>query len=215
MALLSTVLDWLQTLPEPALLAGTGVLMAGESIVGLGFLIPGEAALLIASATVDSVPSFVLLWTVTTVGALLGNVIGFALGRRMGSALRETRLVRKHGAQGWDRSTAMLRKHGAWAVFFGRLIPFARSFVPAVAGSAAMSFRAFLPPVAAGAACATALPILFGAAVGAGVKHAENIVVIVIAGVVLAVLVMAVVRSRRRKALASATVEPGEPDLRP
>ena len=210
MALLSTVLDWLQTLPKPALLAGTGVLMAGESVVGLGFLIPGEAALLIAAATVDSVPSFLLLWTVTTVGALVGNVIGFALGRRMGSALRESRLIRKRGAQGWDRSTALLRKHGVWAVFFGRLIPFVRSFVPAVAGTADLPFRAFLPAATAGAAVATALPILFGAAVGAGVKHAETIIVILVAAVLLALVVNAVVRARRKKALAEgAGQDPG------
>jgi membrane-associated protein len=197
---LSNVLDWLQSLPEPALLAGTGALALGEAIIGLGFLIPGEAGLLIASATVDSVPEFFALWAVVTVGALIGNVIGFEIGRRGGSALRETKLIRKHGADGWDRAAGLLRKHGGWAVFVGRLIPFVRSFVPAVAGAAHMSYRAFLPPVMAGAACATALPILFGIGVAAGVKSASGVVLLVVAGLLLTLVVFLVIRKRRKKA---------------
>lgn len=200
---LSNVLDWLQSLPEPALLAGTGVLALGEAIIGLGFLIPGEAGLLIASATVGSVPEFFALWAVVTVGALIGNVIGFELGRRVGPALRETRLIRKHGGDGWDRAAALLRKHGRWAVFVGRLIPFVRSFVPAVAGAAHMSYRTFLPPVAAGAACSTALPILFGIGVAAGVKSASGVLLLVIVGLVVALVVI----RRRRKKTRATTVD--------
>ncbi|MEU6716751.1 hypothetical protein ABZ897_35245 [Nonomuraea sp. NPDC046802] len=55
---LFNVLDWWQSLPQAALIAGTGVISLGESIIGIGFFIPGQAALLIASATVDSVPEF-------------------------------------------------------------------------------------------------------------------------------------------------------------
>ena len=200
---LSNVLDWLQSLPEPALLAGTGVLAVGEAIIGLGFLIPGEAGLLIASATVGSVPEFFALWAVVTVGALIGNVIGFELGRRGGPALRETKLIRKHGAEGWDRAAGLLRKHGSWAVFVGRLIPFVRSFVPAVAGAAHMSYRTFLPPVMAGAACATALPILFGIGVAAGVKSANGVILLVIVGLLLALVVLLVIRKRRKKTKAT------------
>jgi membrane-associated protein len=196
---LSNVLDWLQSLPEPAMLAGTGVLVLGESIIGLGFFIPGEAALLIASATVDSVPEFFLLWAVVSVGALAGNVIGFELGRRMGAALRETGLVRKRGAQAWDKAAGMVRAHGMWAVFVGRLIPFVRSFVPAVAGAAHMSYREFLPPIAAGAACSTALPLLFGLGVAAGVKSAGDVGVLVVAGLLAVLMVVLVIRKRRKQ----------------
>lgn len=200
---LSNVLDWLQSLPEPALLAGTGALALGEAIIGLGFLIPGEAGLLIASVTVGSVPEFFALWAVVTVGALLGNVIGFELGRRGGSALRGTRLIKRYGADGWDRAAGLVRKHGGWAVFVGRLIPFVRSFVPAVAGAAHMSYRTFLPPVMAGAACATALPILFGIGVAAGVKSVSGVVLVVV-GLLVALVMILVVRKRRTKAGRSA-----------
>ncbi|MEU7746123.1 DedA family protein [Nonomuraea sp. NPDC049158] len=196
---LSNVLDWWQSLPEPALIAGAGVIALGESIIGIGFFLPAQAALMIASATVDSLPEFLILWAVVTVGAVAGNVIGFELGRRVGPALRETKLVKKRGAKGWDKATVLLRKHGRWAVFVGRLIPIGlvQSVVPAVAGAAHMRYRTFLPPMAAGAACSTAIPLLIGIGVAAGLKDASGIVLIIV-GALLALVAVFVIRKRRR-----------------
>jgi membrane protein DedA with SNARE-associated domain len=204
------LLDWLQALPAPALLGATGLLVVGEAIVGLGFVIPGEAALLIASATVESARDFLTLWTVATVCAVVGNVIGFELGRRSGPPLRDTRLIKRHGAERWDRATSMLRERGTWAVFVGRLIPFVRSFVPAVAGAAGMSYRMFLPAISAGAACSSALPILFSVGVIAGVKNAGSEVLIV-GAVLLALTLVAVVWVRRTKAKARLADPDGAP----
>jgi membrane-associated protein len=211
----SNVLDWLQELPDPALLGATGMLVVGEAIVGLGFVIPGEAALLIASATVGSVADFLVLWVVVTICSVVGNVIGFEIGRRLGPALRETGLVQRHGAERWDRATRMLRKHGAWAVFVGRLTPFVRSFVPAVAGAAGMSYRLFLPAVSAGAACASALPILFGIGVVAGVKSIGGVIFIVVALLVAIVVIFAVVRGKAKARKATGDRSPRDPDVGP
>jgi len=195
------LLDWLQALPTPALLGATGLLVVGEAIVGLGLFIPGEAALLMASATVGSAPDFLTLWTVATICAVVGNVIGFELGRRSGPPLRNTRLIKRHGAERWDRATSLLRERGTWAVFVGRLIPFVRSFVPAVAGAAGMSYRMFLPAVSAGAACSSALPILFAVGVLAGVKNADGGVLITVAALLgLTLVVVLCVRRTRSKA---------------
>jgi len=201
---LSNVLDWLQTLPAPALLAGTGVLVMGEGIVGLGFVIPGEAALLIASAAVSSMGDFLVLWAVALAFSVAGNVVGFELGRRAGPALRDTRLVRKGGTERWDKATGLLLKHGSRAVFVGRMLPFVRNVVPAVAGAAGVPYRMFLVPVLAGAAVATAAPILFSVAVAQGVRSTDGAVVAAV-GAVLAALVTVLVRRRRRRAAAAKT----------
>ncbi|MEV7872556.1 VTT domain-containing protein [Streptomyces sp. NPDC088124] len=171
-----------------------------ESVVGIGFFVPGGAALLFASATVDSVPEFLLLWAVVTGGALVGNVGSFALGRRLGPSLREAKPVRKRGAEGWDRASGLIRKHGRWAVFVGRLIPFGlvQSVVPSVAGAAGMSYRTFLPPIAGGAACSMALPLLVGVGVAAGVQSAGDVGVLVAAGLLLVLVPVLLVRRRRR-----------------
>jgi hypothetical protein len=59
--LLTDLLDWLRSLSPPALLGATGAVILAECIVGLGVLVPGESALLIAAITVNSVPRF-LCW---------------------------------------------------------------------------------------------------------------------------------------------------------
>ena len=200
MALFSGVLDWIQGLPDPALLSATGMLVMAEGIVGLGLVVPGEAALLIASAGVNSPADFLRLWATATVCSVVGNLIGFEVGRRAGPALRDTKLIRNRGAERWDRAADLLRRRGTWAVFFGRLMPFVRSFVPAVAGAAGMSHFTFLPAVAAGAACATALPILFSMGFVAGVKDTGDVVTIVLATLLVAVIVVQVIRALRKKA---------------
>ncbi|MET7339354.1 DedA family protein [Nonomuraea sp. NPDC005650] len=201
----TSVLDWLQSLPEPAMLAGAGVLALGEAIIGVGFLLPGEAALLIVAATIGSVPEFLVMWAVVTLGALCGNVIGFELGRRVGPSLRDTKLIHKYGGDGWDRASALLQKRGRWAVFTGRLLPLVRSFMPAVAGAAHMSYRAFLPPVAMGAACSTALPLLVGIAAAAGLGNADTMMLVILGGLLLVVVAIIVIRKLRKKKSAVAT----------
>ena len=200
---LSNVLDWLGSLPEPALLAGAGALVIGEGVVGLGFVIPGEAALLIAAAAVGSIPEFLILWAVTTTCSVIGNVIGFELGRRVGPPLRDVRFIQKHGGDRWDRASELLQRHGSKAVFIGRVIPFVRNVVPAVAGAAGIPYRMFLAAVTAGAACATVLPILFVIVVTEGVRQNGNLVVAAAVALVAAG-VIGTARKRRTKRLTAA-----------
>lgn len=208
MALLTDVLEWLQALPQPALVGATGALVFAECTIGLGFIAPGEGGLLIAATTVDSVSRFLILWGVVTVCAGLGDSIGYAIGRRFGPALRETKIIQKYGAEGWDKATGILRKRGAWAVFFARFLPVVRTLTPAAAGTSGLPYRKFLPAVVAGAACWSAMHIALGAALGEAAKRIEGIITtgggFLIGGIVLIVIVMVVVRKRRKKAQAQA-----------
>ncbi|RMB87032.1 DedA family protein [Streptomyces shenzhenensis] len=190
----SSVLDWLQSSPQPVVLAGAGLIALGEAIVGIGLVLPGEAAMLIAASTIDSIPKFLLLWAVAALCSITGNVIGFELGRRIGPGLRETKLIRKRGAEGWDKATEMLRSRGTWAIFLGRLIPLVRGFVPAVAGVAGMSYRKFLPPIAAGAVISTVLPLLFALGVVASLGSVGGVAAV--GGLMLLIAAIIVIRRR-------------------
>ena len=57
MALLTDALAGLANLPQPAVLAVTGALTLAECTLGVGFLAPGESALLLASTTVTPASS--------------------------------------------------------------------------------------------------------------------------------------------------------------
>ncbi|HEX7305814.1 DedA family protein [Lentzea sp.] len=200
MSFLTDALEGLAGLPQPALLAATGALTLAECTLGVGFLAPGETALLLASTTVTSVPRFLVMWLVVTVCAVAGDSIGYFLGRRFGDRLRDSRMIRKMGQQHWDNAGELLRRRGAWAVFVARFMPVVRTLVPASAGASKLEYRRFLPASIAGAACWSALHIGIGSAAGASAKYVESVfngamwVVLGVAAVVGAIVVL-----RRRK----------------
>ncbi|MPZ85591.1 MAG: DedA family protein [Actinophytocola sp.] len=216
--MLTDVLEWLQALPQPALVGATGALVFAECTIGLGFIAPGEGGLLIAATTVDSVQRFLLLWAVVTVCAGLGDSIGYYIGRRFGPALRETKIIQKYGTEGWDKATGILRRRGAWAVFFARFLPVVRTLTPAAAGTSGLPYRKFLPAVVAGAACWSAMHIAIGAALGEAAKRIEGIITtggaFVIGGLLLVLVVTMFVRKRRkaRKAQEAPPAQPGDTD---
>jgi membrane-associated protein len=211
MALLTDVLEWLQNLPQPALVGATGALVFAECTIGLGFIAPGEGGLLIAATTVDSPARFLILWAVVTVCAGLGDSIGFAIGRRFGPALRETKIIQKYGVAGWDKATGILQRRGAWAVFFARFLPVVRTLTPAAAGTAGLPYRKFLPAVVAGAACWSALHISIGAALGEAAKRIEGALnvggLVLIGGVVVVAIVVMIIKKRRAKPAAAQETE--------
>lgn len=212
--MLGEVLEWLQGLPQPALVGATGALVFAECTIGLGFIAPGEGGLLIAATTVNSVSRFVILWVVVTVCAGLGDSVGYLIGRRFGPGLRETRVIQRYGAGAWDKATGILRRRGAWAVFFARFLPVVRTLTPAAAGTSGLPYRKFLPAVVAGAACWSAMHISIGAALGEAAKRIEGTMsmagLILIGAVVLAAIIVTIVRKRRRAKASS-----GEPELEP
>jgi membrane-associated protein len=225
-ALLTDVLDWLRTLPDPALLGATGGLVFLECTIGLGFIAPGESGLLIGAAVfATTLPKGILLWLVITVAAGIGDSIGYAIGRKFGPSLRETKLIQKYGVEGWDKATGILRRRGAWAVFFARFLPVVRTLTPAAAGTSKLPYRKFLPAVVAGAACWSALHITLGALLGTAAERVEGVIgtggAIIVGGLALALVITIVVRKARKKSrekrVATAQQQPGDtgPELEP
>ncbi|MFI6032403.1 DedA family protein [Amycolatopsis magusensis] len=173
---MTDILDWLRALPPAGVTAGAGLLVFGECTLGLGFIAPGETGLFILGTTVDSTPKFLLMWLVTTVCAIAGDSVGYLLGKKFGPRLRQTKLVQKHGADGWDKACDFLRRRGSWAVLIAIFLPVMRTLIPAAAGASGLPFRRFLPPVAVGATAWCALHIGIGAAAGEAAEQLESAV---------------------------------------
>lgn len=208
--MVTDILNWLQSLPQPALVAATGLLVFLECTIGLGFIAPGESGLLIAATTAQTVPRFLILWSVVTVCATMGDSIGYAIGRRWGPRLRETKLIQNHGIEAWDRATGILQRRGVWAVFFARFLPVIRTLMPAAAGTSNLPFRKFLPAAFAGALCWSALHISIGVALGEAAKKIEGVMStggFIVLAVLVAVGVFFFLRWRKKRA-AAPTKEP-------
>ncbi len=87
---------------------------------------------------------------VLTVGAFLGNVAGYEIGRKIGPPLtqRDGRILKK---KYFDQTRDFFEKHGNKALVIGRFVPFVRTYVTVVAGVAAMERRRFFYWSAVGA----------------------------------------------------------------
>jgi membrane protein DedA with SNARE-associated domain/membrane-associated phospholipid phosphatase len=118
-----------------------------ESAAFLGLVIPGESLVLLAGfLAAQGFLDLDVLIAVVAVGAVLGDSIGYEMGRWMGRpallhygsrfGLSEERVA---------RADAFFARHGSKAVFLGRFVGFARALVPFLAGTSRMAYRSFLP----------------------------------------------------------------------
>lgn len=199
--MVSTLLDWLQTLPLAGVVAMAGLLVFGECTFGLGLVVPGESGLFLLGTIATSPSRFVTMWLVTAACAVAGDSIGYVIGKRYGPRLRQGDFIQRHAAQGWDQTAEMLRTRGALAVFFAIFLPLLRTFMPAVAGASGLRYRTFLPAVLVGAIAWCALHIALGALAGAAARRIENFVgkgSWILLAAVVAIIVVVVILKRRR-----------------
>ncbi|MBA4866258.1 DedA family protein [Streptomyces sp. PSKA54] len=140
------VQEWLETVPAVSIYALVGVVIGLES---LGIPLPGEIILvssaLLASQHGDIDP--VVLGACATAGAIIGDSIGYAIGRKGGRPLLTWlgRRFPKHFSEA-NVATAerSFEKWGMWAVFFGRFVALLRIFAGPLAGVLRMPYWKFL-----------------------------------------------------------------------
>ncbi|MFR9731703.1 DedA family protein [Saccharopolyspora sp. MS10] len=216
MSFVSDFLAMIGGLPRPLLILVTGALVLGECTIGLGFLVPGESGLLVASAAVTDIGFFFVLSLTVALCAVIGDNIGFFLGRRYGARVRETRMVAKLGVRHWDRACRMLRRYGIGAVFVARFLPVVRTLVPVSAGTSGLGYWRFLATSVVGATAWSMLHVGIGWAAGTSAKYVEHLLGRA-SGIVLGVLVLAGIgfwlwrrRSRRAAEDAAPAAEQAE-----
>jgi membrane-associated protein len=142
--LLDWILDTVQSVDPVArtLLAGLGIML--ETSVLIGLIVPGDTIVLVASTAVDGVAEYVALAFVVIVGALIGESIGFALGRWFGPHIQHSRLGRRLGEENWARAQRYLDRRGGPAVFISRFLPVLHSLIPLTVGMSTMRYRKFM-----------------------------------------------------------------------
>jgi len=91
---------------------------------------------------VDLHVNIVLASFVLTAAAFLGNVVGYEIGRAVGTPLyaRGGRLLKPDH---FDTAHAFFEKHGSKAIVLARFVPIVRTFITAVAGVSRMDRRRF------------------------------------------------------------------------
>ena len=146
----TSLLQQLLHVPAPVVLAVVAALVFGEAAVFLGFVFPGETAVLLAGFVASTGRlSVVLLAVVVVVAAIVGDSVGYEVGKRYGPRLMRTRLFRRH-EQRVESARGFLDGRGASAIFVGRFTAFLRAVTPGLAGLSGMRYRRFLVYNAAG-----------------------------------------------------------------
>lgn len=137
------------------------VVLATTVIDGFFPPIPSEIILVTAvavAASAGAVPTIATLWAVAAVGAMIGDNMAFAIGRRLASRrsrphtdpVQNNRTTRI--ASTVHRARAGLQGRWATLILTGRFVPVGRVAVNVAAGAVGLPWRRFLPLSALSAA---------------------------------------------------------------
>jgi len=116
----------------------------------LGFFLPGDSLLVTAGVLSSSslngekpVLNIFLVNLCLMAAAVLGDQVGFFLGRKTGPKIfdkPDNRFFKKKYAL---EAHAFYEKHGGKAIILARFVPILRTFVPFIAGVAEMDYKQF------------------------------------------------------------------------
>ena len=116
----------------------------------IGFFLPGDSLLFMAGFVAANAQrlgidiAIVPLILLLCVAAVVGDSVGYFIGRKAGPALfnkPDSRLFkRKH----LESAQEFYEKHGPKTIVLARFVPIVRTFAPTVAGAAGMDYRQFL-----------------------------------------------------------------------
>ncbi|MFI6096079.1 DedA family protein [Lentzea sp. NPDC051213] len=144
--------EWLHTVPPLLVYVVVGLVVGIESV---GIPLPGEVVLVTAAlmASHHDGISPIIVGVVASAGAIIGDSIGYALGKRFGPRVftwAEDRFPRHFDASKIGRAQALFERYGAWAVFFGRFVALLRILSGPLAATMGMHYGKFLAANAAG-----------------------------------------------------------------
>jgi membrane protein DedA with SNARE-associated domain len=137
-----------------------GVAILAYLVVGLvigvesmGVPLPGETTL-IAAALLASQHDLNIVFVIAAAaaGAIVGDSIGYFIGRKAGRGLFERLGRRSHhfSDERIVKAEKYFHKYGIWTVFFGRFVALLRIFAGPMAGMLRMPYPRFLAANAAG-----------------------------------------------------------------
>ncbi len=184
------------------------LLVFAEDAIFVGFVIPGETAAVLGgvSASQGHV-ALAGICVLVVLAAIVGDSVGYEVGRHFGPRILLLRPLLRHQHR-LDDARRFLARNGGWAVFLGRFVAFFRAVMPALAGLSRMPYRRFLAFNALGGMVWGVAFVLLGYLAGNSYAQIEKLVGRWVAGVILALAVLAFIVWRVRHARAERDPEP-------
>ena len=208
----------LTAVPAPWAYTLIGLLVFAEAALFVGFVLPGETAVLLGGALASTGRlSLVGLLLIVVGAAIVGDSVGYEVGRVAGPRLLDVRLLRRHRSR-LDPARDRLRTKGGVTVVMGRFTALLRAVTPALCGMSRMPYRRFLVYNASGGVVWGAGVVVLGYLAGTSYQRVQSS--LGGAGAALLVLFAAVGlvvwhRSRSRSRRAIEDVAPATEDVVP
>ncbi|MET9310792.1 DedA family protein [Kribbella sp. NPDC003505] len=198
---MKSLTDWLLGLHGIAVYGMVGLLVFAEDALFVGFVLPGETAAVLGGVTAALGHTSLPVILVVVIGAaILGDSVGYEVGRSFGPRLLTHRVLQRRAGR-LEAARKQLAERGGAAVFLGRFVAFLRATMPALAGMSGMRYLKFLAFNAAGGIVWGTAVVLLGYLAGNSYTRVEKtfgrVAALVVAGVVLAAIVAWRVRRRR------------------
>ncbi len=110
----------------------------------VGFLLPGDSLLFVVGV-VAGTGRLDIVWVnvLLIAAAILGDAVGYLLGRKAGPAIFNRPSSRWFKREHLIRTKEFYEKHGGKTIIYARFVPIIRTFAPFVAGVAEMSYTRF------------------------------------------------------------------------
>jgi membrane protein DedA with SNARE-associated domain len=203
------IIELLQPLLTPPwgyLIVGLATLL--ENSIGIGVIVPGETLVILGGVYASDVGS-PPLWLPGVIaaaasGAVIGDNIGYWIGRRFGRDLLE-----KHGERLFisrerlDRADAFYRRHGGKTVFLARFVPVVRSVGVILAGVSRMPWKRFFAYDLAGAGLWAIANAVLGYVAGRSYErwqqYADRVALAVLVVVAIGIVGSKILSRRRSK----------------
>ena len=110
---MSFLVDRLQEVSAPIVYLTVGLLVFGEAAVFLGFVLPGETAVIVGGFLASrGHVNIVALCAIVVVCAIVGDSVGYLVGDKWGTRLLKVKPLR-HRQGAIDKALAGLKRRGA------------------------------------------------------------------------------------------------------
>lgn len=173
---MTSLVDHLLGVTPVVAYAVIGLLVFAEAALFVGFVLPGETAVIIGGVLAEAHRlSLTVLLVLVVVTAIVGDTVGYEVGKHAGPRVLSSRLLRSHAGR-LDGARAFLRRRGGSAVLLARFTAFLRAVMPALAGLSGMPYGRFLAWNAAGGLIWGVGITLLGFFAGSSYRKVEQVV---------------------------------------
>jgi membrane-associated protein len=134
-----------ETLVRVGGLTAMTIIVFAETGLMIGFFLPGDS--LLVTAGVFAARGNLSIWALNGLliaAAIIGDTVGYWIGRRAGEALFTRPKSLFFRPQHLRRAHEFYEKHGGKTIILARFMPIVRTFAPVVAGMGKMEYRRFL-----------------------------------------------------------------------